>query len=162
MTKAVKPIPEGYHTLTAYIMVKGAAEAIEFYKKAFGAKELFRMPGPDGKTIGHAELQIGDSRIMLADDCPEANAHSPSVLKGTTFAFCMYVENADAAFQRAVDAGAKVVRPLADQFYGDRAGGVADPYGHQWWVMTHIEDVPPEEMKKRAEEWAKKAAQQKH
>ena len=143
MTKAVKPIPEGYHTLTSYIMVKGAAEAIEFYKKAFGARELFRMPGPDGKTIGHAELQIGDSRIMLADDCSEANAKSPSALKGTTFAFAMYVEDADAAFKRAVDAGAKVVRPVADQFYGDRAGGVTDPYGHQWWLMTHIEDVPP-------------------
>src|SRR6516165_1920217 len=99
MTKAVKPIPEGYHTLTSYIMVKGAAEAIEFYKKAFGARELFRMPGPDGKTIGHAELQIGDSRIMLADDCSEANAKSPSALKGTTFAFAMYVEDADAAFK---------------------------------------------------------------
>ena len=100
MSKAVKPIPDGYHTLTPYIMVKGAAEAIEFYKKAFGAKEMFRMPGPDGKTIGHAELKIGNSVLMLADDCAEANAHSPAVLKGTTFAFAMYVEDADAAFEQ--------------------------------------------------------------
>ena len=148
MAAKVKPVPDGYHTVTPYLSIKGASEAIAFYKKVFGAEELVRMPMPDGR-VGHAELQIGDSRIMLADDCSEANAKSPSALKGTTFAFAMYVEDADAAFKRAVDAGAKVVRPVADQFYGDRSGVVEDPFGHIWTIATHVEDVSPEEMKKR-------------
>jgi PhnB protein len=150
MAKSVKPIPDGYHTLTVYLMVRGAADAIEFYKRAFGAVECMRMPGPDGKTIGHAELKIGDSMLMLADEQAGAFGKSPESLGGTPFCFVMYVENADAAFERAVKAGAKVLRPLENKFYGDRTGMVVDPYGHQWALMTHIEDVPPEEMEKRA------------
>ena len=150
MTKSVKPIPDGYHTLTAYIIVRNASDAIEFYKRAFGAEERLRMCGPDGKTIGHAELKIGDSMLMMADEAVAPTSKSPQTLNGTTFCFCMYVDNVDAAFQRAVDAGAKVLRPLADMFYGDRVGMLIDPYGHQWGLMMHVEDVPPEELGKRA------------
>ena len=150
MATSVKPIPDGYHTLTAYLIVRGAADAIDFYKRAFGAEERFRMPGPDGKTIGHAELKIDDSMLMLADEQAGAFGRSPQSLGGTPFCFAMYVENADAAFERAVKAGATVLRPLETKFYGDRIGMVADPYGHQWALMTHVEDVPPEEMGKRA------------
>lgn len=147
---SVKPIPEGFHTLTPYVIVKGGAEAIDFYKKAFGAEELFRMPGPDGKTIGHAEIKIGDSIVMLSDECPEFGAQSPQSLNGTPVSFMVYVNDADTAFKRAVDAGAKVLRPLENQFYGDRTGTVADPFGHTWSIGTHIEDVAPEELEKRA------------
>lgn len=150
MSKSVKPIPDGFHTLTPYVIVKGCAEAIEFYKKAFGAEELFRMPGPDGKTIGHAEIKIGDSIVMMSDECPEFGAQSPQTLKGTPVSFMVYVKDADTAFQRAVDAGAKVLRPLENQFYGDRTGTVSDPFGHTWSIGTHIEDVAPEELEKRA------------
>jgi PhnB protein len=155
MSKKVKPIPEEYHTLTVYLIVRNAADAIEFYKRAFGAEECMRIPGPDGKTIGHAELKIGDSMVMLADEVAAAMespifARSPQTLGGNTFCFCMYVENVDAAFQRAVEAGATVTRPLENKFYGDRVGMVVDPYGHQWALMSHIEDVSPEEMEKRA------------
>jgi PhnB protein len=150
MDKSVKPIPEGYHTLTVYLIVKGAAEAIDFYKRAFGAVELMRLPGADGKCVGHAELKIGDSILMLADEQPGAFGKSPPALGGTPFCFVMYVENVDAAFERAVKAGATVIRPLENKFYGDRAGMLADPFGHQWGLMSHVEDVPPEELGKRA------------
>src|SRR5262249_10354457 len=131
--------------------IKGASDAIAFYKKAFGAEELVRMPMPDGR-VGHAELQIGDSRIMLADEMPEmgdAVTKSPLSLGGTTVGLALYVPDVDALFKRAVDAGAKQMRPLANQFYGDRSGVVADPFGHIWTIASHVEDVSPEEMKKR-------------
>ena len=145
---AVKPIPEGYHTVTPYLVVQGAAKALEFYKKAFGATELVRMPGPGGKVM-HAEIRIGDSPVMLADEFPEMDARGPQALGGTPVGLCIYVENVDALFDRAVTAGAKVLRPVVDQFYGDRSGTVADPFGHKWTIATHKEDVSPEEMKRR-------------
>lgn len=149
MAGTVKPIPDGYHTVTPYLIVKGAANAIAFYKKAFGATELLRMPDPSGK-IGHAEIKIGDSPIMLADEFPERGILSPQSIGGSPVSILLYVENVDAVFNQAVAAGAKVTRPLQDQFYGDRMGGLTDPYGHQWYVATHTENVAPEEMKKRA------------
>jgi PhnB protein len=158
MSKSVNPIPAGYHTLTPYLYIRGAAEAIEFYKKAFGAKEHFRMPSPDGKTIGHAEIQIGDSIIMMADEHLAMGAKGPQTLNGTSASFLLYVPDVDASFKQALDAGAKVTRPLENKFYGDRMGTLVDPYGHEWSLGTHIEDVSPEEMKKRATaEYAKMA-----
>ena len=148
MTSRVKPTPEGYHTATPYLIVRDAARAIEFYKKAFGAKELMRMAEPSGK-IGHAEIKIGDSPIMLADEVPGMGYRSPESLGGSPVSILLYVEDVDAVFNQAVAAGAKVQRPVADQFYGDRTGGVTDPFGHVWYVATHIEDVSPEEMRKR-------------
>jgi PhnB protein len=145
----MKPIPEGYHTATPYLIVKDAAGAIEFYKKAFGATELMRMPGPGGK-IGHAEIKIGDSPIMLADEVPGMGFHSPESLGGSPISILLYVEDVDLVFSEALAAGAKVQRLVADQFYGDRTGGVTDPFGHVWYIATHKEDVSPEEMKKRA------------
>ena len=145
----VKPIPAGYHTIIPYLSIKGAADAIEFYKKAFGATESMRMAQPDGR-IGHAELQLGDSRVMLADEFPEMDFRSPRSMGGSPVHIHMYVEDVDTVVGRAVAAGAKVVRPIQDQFYGDRSGTVADPYGHVWHVSTHTEDVSPEEMRKRA------------
>jgi PhnB protein len=149
MTSKPKPIPDGYHTATPYLIVRGAAGAIEFYKKAFGATELMRMAQPDGK-IGHAEIKIGDSPIMLADESPEMGARSPQTLGGSPVSILLYVEDVDAIFSQAVGAGAKVQRPVADQFYGDRTGGLEDPFGHVWYVATHTEDVSPDEMRKRA------------
>jgi len=149
MTSRVKPTPEGYHTATPYLIVRDAARAIEFYKKAFGAKELMRMADPSGK-IGHAEIKIGDSPIMLADEVPGMGYRSPESLGGSPVSILLYVEDVDAVFNQAVAAGAKVQRPVADQFYGDRTGGVTDPFGHVWYVATHKEDVSPEEMRKRA------------
>lgn len=149
MTSKAKPIPEGYHSATPYLIIKGAADAIEFYKKAFGATELMRVSGPGGK-IGHAEIKIGDSVIMLADEAPEMNARSPQSFGGSPISILLYVEDVDAVFNRAVAAGAKVERPVTDQFYGDRIGGLTDPFGHAWYISTHREDVSPEEMKKRA------------
>lgn len=140
--------PPGFHTVTPYLYIRGAAEAIEFYKQAFGAEELFRMPMPDGK-LGHAEIQIGDSRIMLADETPEVGVTSPQTLNGTTASYLIYVENVDERFAQALAAGGEVVRPLADQFYGDRTGCLKDPFGHIWTLSTHIEDVSPEEMQRR-------------
>jgi len=145
----VKPIPEGYHTLTPYIIVDGAARAIDFYKRAFGATETMRMPAPNGR-IGHAEVRIGDSAIMLADEHPEMGAQGPRHYKGSPVSLLLYVTDVDATVKRAVEAGAKIKRPVADQFYGDRTGGLEDPFGHQWWIATHIEDVSPEEMAQRA------------
>lgn len=148
MNKTVKPIPEGFHSVTAYLTVKGAAQAIEFYKRAFGAHERFRMTLPDGKSIGHAEITIGDSIVMLADEFPGCN-QSPQTLQGTSVGLVIYVPDADATFQRALDAGATVKQPLENKFYGDRAGTLVDPFGHQWSLMTHIEDVEQEEMQRR-------------
>jgi PhnB protein len=146
---AVKPIPDGYHTITPYLYIRGAAGAIDFYKRAFGAVELFRMPMPDGR-IGHAEIQIGNSVVMLADEHPEMGARSPQTLGGASSGYMIYVEDVDAQFPKAVAAGAKVQRPLKDQFYGDRSATVEDPYGHVWTISTHKEDVPPDEMARRA------------
>jgi PhnB protein len=149
MSNKPKAIPDGYHNVTPYLIVNDAAAAIEFYKKAFGATELMRMPKPNGK-IGHAEIRIGDSPIMLADEAPEMDARSPRTFGGSPVSIFLYVDDVDTTFARAVDGGAKVQRPLADQFYGDRTGGVEDPFGHVWYIATHVEDVSPEEMKKRA------------
>ena len=146
---APRPIPEGYHSVTPYLIVTGAASAIEFYKHAFGAKEVMRMAHPDGR-VGHAELQIGDSRIMLADEFPEIGARSPMSLGGTPVGIQLYVDDVDAVTARALAAGAKMLRPLKDQFYGDRSGTLNDPFGHQWTISTHKEDVSPEEMQRRA------------
>jgi len=151
---SVKAIPEGYHSITPYLIVKGAAAALEFYKKAFNAAELFRMADPSG-TIGHAEIQIGDSRIMLADEFPEMGARSPDTVGGTPVGLCLYVEDVDTLYQQALAAGARELRPLQDQFYGDRSGTLLDPFGHQWTLATHVEDVPPEELERRAAEHAK-------
>lgn len=149
MASTVKPIPDGYHTATPYLIVSGAAKALEFYKQAFGATELFRMPQPEGR-IGHAEIQIGNSRLMLADEHHEIGAKSPQTIGGTAVSILLYVEDADRVFNQAVAAGAKVTRPLENQFYGDRMGGLKDPFGHEWHIATHVEDVSPEELQKRA------------
>jgi PhnB protein len=145
----IKPIPKGYHAVTPYLSVKGAAGAIAFYKKAFGAKEVMRMPGPKG-TIGHAEIQVGDSRIMLADEFPEMNFRSPRSVGGTPVNIHLYVPDVDKVVKKAVAAGAKSLRPVADQFYGDRSGSLEDPFGHVWHVATHVKDIPMKELKKRA------------
>lgn len=145
---AVKAIPEGYHSVTAYLMLKGAAAAIDFYKRAFGAQELVRMP--DGKGhIAHAEIRIGDSIVMLADEQHEMGNKGPATLGGAGVTLVLYVQNVDAVFAAAIGAGGKVKRPVADQFYGDRMGTFEDPFGHIWTVGTHTEDLSPEEMKKR-------------
>lgn len=148
---AVKPIPEGYHTLTPYLIVKGAAAALEFYTEALGAQELVRMADASGK-VGHAEMKIGDSPFMLADEFPEMGAVAPPAGGGHSVSFLVYVPDVDAAFARALAAGAKAVRPVQDQFYGDRSGTLEDPFGHQWTLATHVEDVSPEEMERRARE----------
>ena len=146
---ATKPIPEGYHTITPYLAVDDAAEAIEYYQEAFGAKERVRMNAPDGK-IGHAELEIGDSLVMLSDPFPQATTKSPSELGGTSASVFMYVEDVDATVKQAVDAGATVTMEVSDQFWGDRFGSVVDPFGHQWSIATHVEDLSPEEIAERA------------
>ena len=148
MSKA-KPIPDGYHTATPYLIIKDAASAIEFYKKAFGATELLRMAGPDGKVM-HAEIKIGDSPIMIADEFPEMGARSPQSLGGSPVSILLYVEDVDALFSQAIAAGAKVLMPVKDQFYGDRSGGVTDPFGHVWYIATHKEDLTPDEIRQRA------------
>ncbi len=145
MSTKVKPIPDGHHTVTPNLTVKGAAAAIDFYKRAFGAKEQFRMAMPDG-NIGHAQILIGDSILMLADEFPHWSK-SPQSLNGTPVTLVVYVEDVDAVFSRAVDAGATVKLPVENKFYGDRSGCVVDPFGHLWMLMTHVEDVPPQEMK---------------
>jgi len=148
MAGNVKPVPESYHSVTPYLIMDGAAAAIEFYKRVFGAIEVMRMPGPDGR-IGHAEIKIGDSHVMIADENLEMNARSPKSVGGSPVSLLLYVEDVDKIVDRAVAAGAKLERPVEDKFYGDRMGGIKDPFGHQWYVGTHIEDVSPEEMKKR-------------
>jgi len=147
----VKPIPDGYHTVTPYLIIKDAAGAIEFYKKAFGATELFRMPGPDG-CIMHAEIRIGDSPIMMADEFPKMGHLGPLSRGGVTSSILLYVPNVDSLAKQAEAAGAKVLKPLANQFYGDRSITLADPFGHQWTIATHVEDVSSAEMQKRSEE----------
>jgi PhnB protein len=146
---ATKAIPEGYRTATPYLIVKGAADAIEFYKRAFGATETMRMADPQGQ-IGHAEIKIGDSVIMLADEHPAMGYRGPRSLGGSSVSILLYVENVDGVFERAVKAGARAQRPVMNQFYGDRSGTLEDPFGHVWTVATHVEDVAPEEMKRRA------------
>lgn len=148
---AVQPIPDGYHALTPYLFVRGGKKALEFYRRAFGAEELFHIDAPGG-VIGHAEMRIGDSIFMLADEMPNWGNRSPQTLGGNGSSLMIYVEHVDAVFKQAVDAGAKVVRPLENKFYGDRAGTIEDPFGHQWTIATHIEDVPPDELDRRAQE----------
>ncbi len=147
-----KPLPEGYHSVKAYLSKKDAVKAVEFYKKAFGSKEVGRISMPGGK-IGHSELQIGDSRIMIAEEMPEWGNKSPQTLGGTPVSICLYVDNVDEVFKRAVEAGAKVDNNMEvkDQFYGDRSGSLIDPFGHKWTIATHIEDVSWEEMQKRSD-----------
>ena len=151
MSPSVKPIPEGYPRVSPYLVVDGASAAIDFYSLIFGAVERMRMSGPDGK-VGHAELAIGDSVVMLADEFPEMDAIGPKQVGGTPVTLSIYVEDVDATVDRAVGAGAKVLRPVQDQFYGDRSGQFEDPFGHRWSVATHIEDLSPEEMAKRSAE----------
>jgi len=146
---AVKPIPEGYHTLTPYLAVDDASKAIEFYKDAFGAEEFIRMPGPGG-TIAHAELQIGDSKLMLSDPFPQSSVRPPSERGGTTASIFMYVEDVDAIFDQAQQAGAEVVSELEDMFWGDRFGTLSDPFGHVWSIATHKEDLSDAEMAERS------------
>ena len=147
---SVQPIPEGYQRVTPYLHVDGAAAAIEFYTTVLGAEERMRMPGPDGR-IGHAELQFGDSVVMLADEVPDMGALGPKSVGGTPFSLHLYVEDVDGIFAKAVAAGAKELRAVENQFYGDRSGQFEDPFGHHWNVATHVEDVSPEEMAKRME-----------
>jgi PhnB protein len=147
----VKPIPEGYPHVTPYLSIDGASDAIAFYSKVLGTKERLRMPTPDGK-VGHAELELGDSLIMLADTFPEMGAPSPKSLGGTPVTISVYVEDVDDVFERALGEGATALRQVENQFYGDRAGQFEDPFGHRWSVATHVEDVPPDEMAKRAAE----------
>ena len=144
-----KPIPDGYHSVTPYLIINGATAALDYYTRAFGAVELFRMPAPEGK-IGHAEIKIGDSPIMLADEVPEMGYKSPQSLGGSPVSIMIYVEDVDTVFNRAIAAGGKEQRPVKDQFYGDRSGTLEDPFGHIWHVATHKEDVSPEEMERRA------------
>lgn len=146
----VKPRPEGFHAITPYLSVKDAKAAIAFYEGVFGASEVGRILMPGG-SVGHAELQIGDSRLMLAEEMPEWGNKSPSTLGGSPVGIALYVDDVDATYQRAIDAGATVVEPVKDQFYGDRAGSLLDPFGHKWHVMTHIEDVGFDEMQKRCD-----------
>jgi PhnB protein len=153
----VSPIPAGYHSVTPYITVRGAAKAIEFYKAAFGATEIMKFAMPDG-TVAHAEVEIGGSRIMLGDEMPAYGNRGPESLGGASGGLCIYLPNVDAAFAKAVAAGAKVFRPVQDQFFGDRSGTVIDPFGHVWTLATHVEDVSAEEMYRRAAEHMKGAA----
>jgi PhnB protein len=148
---AVQPVPEGYQTVTPYLAVEDAAKAIEFYTKAFGAKERVRMDAPDGK-IGHAELEIGDSLVMLSDPFPQASTKPPKELGGTSASVFLYVEDVDALTKQAIDAGATSTMEVADQFWGDRMGSITDPFGHSWSIATHVEDVAPEEIAARAKE----------
>lgn len=152
---AVKPVPDGYHTATPYLIVSEAANAIEFYKQAYGSTELMRIAASGGK-IGHAEIRIGDSPIMLADEFPEMGARSPQSIGGSPVSIHLYMEDVDAVVSRAVDAGAKLLRPIEDKFYGDRMGSIEDPFGHQWHIATHKEDLTSEEIQKRAEAFTQK------
>lgn len=151
-----KAAPKGFHTVTPYLVVDGAARAIDFYKRIFGATERMRMPGPEGK-IGHAELTIGDSVVMLADEHLEMGARGPRAFGGVAVGMVVYVNDVDATVSTAVAEGAKMLQPVEDKFYGDRMGTIEDPFGHHWHVGTHKEDVPPEELKRRAAEMAKKS-----
>jgi PhnB protein len=156
-TMPVKPIPDGYSTVTPYLIIKDAARALDYYKQALGAVEVFRMQVPGGRVM-HAEIQVGDSRIMMADEFPEMCAQSPQTYGGTPVSLCLYVENADALFDQAVAAGATVRRAVQDQFYGDRSGTLVDPFGHVWTIATHKEDLTPEEIGNRAKAFMKPSA----
>ncbi len=149
MSKSVKPIPDGYHSVTPYLIIPGgnASQALEFYTHAFGAREIMRMPRPGG-GIAHAEMQVGDSRIMLADEAPKMNAYGPTHYGGSPISLHFYLPDVDASTKQATNAGAKVVRPLEDQFYGDRTAGLEDPFGYKWYLSTHVRDVSKEEMEK--------------
>lgn len=150
-----KPIPEGYHAVTPTLTVRGAANAIEFYKKAFGAQETMRFPSPDGKTIMHAEIKIGDSRVMLNDEHPQMGCLSPQSTGGASSGIFLYVENADDVFNKAVSAGAKSQMPMMDAFWGDRFGSIIDPFGHVWSIATHKKDMTPDELKQAGEKFMK-------
>jgi PhnB protein len=152
--RKVQPIPAGYHAVTPYLSIRGAAQAIEFYKKAFGAAEVMRMPGSEGK-LGHAEIRIGDSRIMLSDEYPQMAFMGPQTRGGSTVHIHLYVRNVDATTERAVAAGAKLIRPIEDKFYGDRTGSIEDPFGHVWHLATHKEDLSRAELRRRAAKAAK-------
>jgi PhnB protein len=154
MTTKVQPIPEGYHSLTPYLIIKGADKAIEFYIKAFGAEELFRMATPDGKAVMHAELKIGDSRVMLSEENPEQCSQAPQTLGGTPVSLYFYVEDADKVFAEATAAGGQVRAPLADMFWGDRFGQVIDPFGHVWSIATRKENLTDEQFNERARDFA--------
>lgn len=158
LKKAVAPIPEGFHTVTACLTIRNADEAIGFYRKAFGAELLDRMPSPDGKRVMHAVLRIGDSKLFLGDEMAGMECRSPDSLGGSSTTFYLYVKDVDEAFRRAVEAGGTVKRPVTDAFWGDRFGTIADPFGYQWDLATHIEDVPPEEMRRRGEEFFRQMA----
>jgi PhnB protein len=147
---SVKAVPSGHHTVTPYLVIKNAAKALEFYKEAFGATESYKLMLPDGR-LGHAEIRLGDSVIMLADEFPEYGGKSPETLGGSAVSIHLYVEDADAFFNKALAAGAKERKPVMNQFYGDRSGELEDPFGHLWWVATHKEDVAPEELQKRVQ-----------
>jgi PhnB protein len=147
---AVKPIPDGYHSVTPYLIVNDGGRAIDYYKKAFGAEELFRMDAPGGK-IGHAEVKIGNSPIMLSDENPQWGAKSPKALGGSPVHLMIYVTDCDSVFKQALAAGGTEVQPMKDQFYGDRSGTLTDPFGHSWTIATHKEDIAPDEMQRRAE-----------
>lgn len=149
----VSPIPKGYRNLTPSIVVKGASDAIAFYKKAFGAKELHRMYLPDGKTIMHAELRIGDSKLMLCDEMPEMHCFSPQTVGGASSSMYLYVKNVDRMFDKAVKEGARVAMPVMDAFWGDRNGSIIDPFGHVWGIATRKRNLTPKQMKKAGEEW---------
>ncbi|MCI4567829.1 VOC family protein [Lysobacter sp. CFH 32150] len=156
---AVQTPPTGYHSVTPYLIVDNAAKAIDFYQKALNAKELYRLPVPADngvEKIGHAEIKIGDSQIMLSDEYPEMNARGPNALGGTPTSFMIYVPDVDKAYDQAIKAGAKADRPVENQFWGDRTGTIVDPFGHKWTLGTHVEDVPQEELQKRMLEWSKK------
>ena len=148
---SVRAIPEGYSSVTPYLIVTGAAQALDYYKMAFDAQELMRMPGPDGKIV-HAEIQIGDARIMLADESLQMGHKSPATLGGSGTGLMLYVDDVDDTFQRAISAGGKVTQPVTDKFYGDRSGNITDPFGHSWTIATHVEDVAPAEMERRMRE----------
>jgi uncharacterized glyoxalase superfamily protein PhnB len=157
MAGTSKRVPEGYRTVTPHLTIRGGVEAIEFYQKAFGAREIRRSPGPDGKLM-HAEIQIGDSRIFLNDEFPEMGASSPLALKGTPVTMHLFVEDCDGLFDKAVKAGATVAMPLADQFWGDRYGLLVDPFGHRWAIASHVKDMTPEQMRAAAQEAMKQMA----
>lgn len=156
-----KPIPDGYHTVTPALTVKNGVEMLEFYKRALGARELMRIPGPDGKHLMHAEIEIGDSKVMLSDESPEMGCRAPASVGSVTSSLYVYVEDVDKAFRRAVEAGARSLMPPADMFWGDRFGQVEDPSGHRWGLATHKEDPSPEEMARRQQEFYAQMAQQK-
>jgi PhnB protein len=162
MSKNVKPVPDGYHTVTPYLVQKDAKRALEFYAKAFGAETKMSMPGPGGRIM-HAEVKIGDSMVFMSDEMPEMSpdTKSPQTAGCVTGTIFLYVPDVDAVFKRAVEAGAKVNAPVTDMFWGDRFGKVIDPFGHHWGIATHKEDVSPQDMKKRQEEWMKSMAKQK-